>query len=190
MILSEWQPTNIFGFQFTGQVDDFKANSRMGRGFLLAEYLLPNCIKFYVATSHFESLFQREDIANRRAQIKDVFNLLKDEPNSIVVGDFNFDDPAEYKRNVIDNRFVDKAIGINQTMLATKRYKGWQPDKICIPENSQLIVSNVQKIGHFCIAPYENDRPEDTKKDGIHRMPSDHIGLICDVKLPITISPQ
>ena len=34
------------------------------------------------------------------------------------------------------------------------------------------------------MAPYEADRPEDVKKDGIHRMPSDHIGLVCDIRLP------
>ena len=73
----------------------------MGRGCLIAEYCI-NGEPFYVVTSHFESLNQPEDVANRRSQLEDVMGiLLKNEPNVVVAGDFNLDNDSEDQQNIV-----------------------------------------------------------------------------------------
>ena len=62
----------------------------------------------YVCTSHFESSCSDNEIENRKNQLYDTFvNILKNEPNCVVAGDFNFDNAEEHKVNITDNNFED-----------------------------------------------------------------------------------
>jgi len=76
---------------------------------LIAEYFIktesqgagqeaePSIIPIYIATSHFESLDSATCRAFRSRQLSDTLNaIFKDEPNCIVLGDFNFDNAQEY----------------------------------------------------------------------------------------------
>ena len=68
--------------------------------------LVDKLYPLYIATSHFESLSNRKFRAMRKAQCNDTFGvILKNEPNCIVLGDFNFDNNSEYKENVEDFNF-------------------------------------------------------------------------------------
>lgn len=60
----------------------------------------------YIATSHFESMTQKKFFDNRKAQMHDTFKqIFGDEPNCIVVGDYNFDNQKEYETNIKDHNF-------------------------------------------------------------------------------------
>lgn len=120
VILSEWPAVNIYGMKFDGENGPMKGNSKMDRGCLLAEFYLQikqmgkktevteRLYPFYVATSHFESLDRTDSVINRKFQCEDVFErLLKDEPNAVVLGDFSFDNDAEYKNNIRRHNYVD-----------------------------------------------------------------------------------
>ena len=61
--------------------------------------------------------------------------LLKEHPNSVIVGDYNFDSSWKAEESVItDNGFEDivhKFIDCKkETMLKTPRFPAWRPDKI------------------------------------------------------------
>ena len=160
----------------------------------------------YIATSHFESLDNPGFIKNRFTQMHDTFGvILKNEPNCVVLGDFNFDNKEEYESNVEAHSFEDvietqftkneqvhPVENFSFSMPQTHRFGKWRPDKICMPtltdeQKSQFEyyfkAQDAQKIGAFSLAPYENDEMHEVAKDGIVRTPSDHMGLIVDIAL-------
>ena len=103
-----------------------KAQTVMSRGLLIAEFYINLKVKqkktketdepaiiekmfpIYVATSHFESLDAAGFKENRFTQMHDTFGvILKNEPNCIVLGDYNFDNKKEYETNVTNHGFED-----------------------------------------------------------------------------------
>ena len=131
--------------------------------------------------------------------------ILKNEPNCIVLGDYNFDNGSEYKANIIDHGFEDviksqfqqdeqinSCEEFSYSMPKTNKFNMWRPDKICMPTLSDerklsmeyyLKAQDCQKIGAFSCPPYEKDDMHEIIKDGIVRAPSDHMGLIVDICL-------
>lgn len=131
------------------------ATTSMGRGLLIAEYFYEETredgstklVPFYIATSHFESLDMPSYRESRHKQMKDTFGKIFDyEENVVVVGDFNFDNPSEYKRNISDFCFKDivydfaefaeinKVEGLSWSMPKTPDFSKWRPDKVVIRE--------------------------------------------------------
>ena len=128
--------------------------------------------------------------------MKDVFGaILKDQPNSVVLGDYNQDSQSQYTKNISDFGFEDIILNFEQSqgyeveefgfsMPKTPKFPAWRPDKICMPKIAgHLKPVDVQKIGAFCVKPYQNDDLHAIEKDGVVRAPSDHMGLIVDLKI-------
>lgn len=73
----------------------------------------------------------------------DTFNVLfKNEPNCIVLGDYNFDARNFYQKNIKEFNFVDiiehkfeenDDEDFSFTMPKTNKFPKWRPDKICMP---------------------------------------------------------
>ena len=114
--------------------------SRMGRTLLLAEAPLP--VNLIVATSHFESLgFSANE---RKNQLKVTFDLLKMAQNgdefanhSVLVGDFNFHSTSKKEEeNLTENGFRDVMhdffAASEPTMLKSKKFRAWRPDKVVL----------------------------------------------------------
>ena len=114
--------------------------SRMGRSLLLAEAPFP--VNLIVATSHFESLGFSAEV--RKDQMKTTFDLLKKAQSSaelsnrcVVVGDFNFHSTSKKEEAVLtDNGFRDAMHSFvdqkEPTMLKSKRFRAWRPDKVVV----------------------------------------------------------
>ena len=111
--------------------------SRMGRSLLLAEAPLP--INLIVSTSHFESLGFSAEV--RKDQMTTTFDLLKRaqgdrfKSHSVVVGDFNFHSTYKKEEAVLtDNGFRDAMHDFvsrdEPTMLKSKKFRAWRPDKV------------------------------------------------------------
>ena len=72
----------------------------------MAEYIVQTktgkMSPIYVCTSHFESLdYPEKLVTNNENQLADTFGvLLKDEPNCVVLGDYNFDGNNNYNTNI------------------------------------------------------------------------------------------
>ena len=87
----------------------------MGRALLIAEYFIqtkskdsPKLYPIYIATSHFESMEAEKFVMNRKFQMKDTFaHIFKNEPNVVVLGDFNFDNQEEYEQNIEKFNFTE-----------------------------------------------------------------------------------
>ena len=136
----------------------------------------------------------------------DTFNvILKNEPNCIVLGDFNFDNRKELESNiqafdfedVIKTQFeADENINTFEdfsfSMPKTNQFSKWRPDKVCMPTLSEekkehmeyyIKAQDAQKIGAFSLEPYEQENMQLIAKDGVVRTPSDHMGLLVDICL-------
>ena len=162
----------------------------------------------YVGTSHFESLDIPASVENRKNQFADICgDILKDQPNSIILGDFNFDNQKEYEQNITAHGFVDIIKEKFQTLLQDEkfdftmhkspRFPSWRPDKIIVPvvseeatKSQQFSIEAVdcQKVGTFALPPYEQEDPEWVADDGVVRTPSDHMALIGDFQLKAQVA--
>lgn len=213
LILSEWAPANIYELPYAVdeavKADGMKAVTYMGRACLLAEYYLQvtnmaedgsastSIEPFYVATSHFESLESPINRQCRLNQLHDVFgNLLVDQPNCCVVGDYNFDNQSVLDTGIrahgFDDVILSENIGILEdfsfTMPDSTKFKAWRPDKICVPSANPASIFepvDAQRVGWFSVPPYQEEDPASVKTDDVVRTPSDHQGLIVDLQLKI-----
>lgn len=108
----------------------------MARSLLIGEPLGGD---FVVATAHFESLvFARK----RKSQMNETFEILKISgiPNTIIVGDFNFDAKVTAEELVITDSGMEDIVhefhGKDAfTMLKTKIFPLWRPDKVVCLKN-------------------------------------------------------
>ena len=122
-------PCNFFEVPF---------DSRMNRSLLIAEPIGGvNGQPLLVATAHLESLNNSELRMNQLQMSIDI--LSRTCKNNLMMGDFNFHSTWKDQQAVIhENGYSDVYLDLKGgdetfTMLKTKRYDGWRPDKVILP---------------------------------------------------------
>ncbi|CDW71412.1 UNKNOWN [Stylonychia lemnae] len=140
-----------------------------------------------IATAHLESGSIYGQI--RKKQLQLCLDQIKISPNTIMMGDFNFDSTYDDQQAIIiENGFTDVFLDLNEgveqeSMLKNKHYTPWRPDKVISQKiNSNWRPHNIQIVGKFCIPQFQKDSIYQLSEDGIVRTPSDHMGIISTFK--------
>jgi tyrosyl-DNA phosphodiesterase 2 len=156
--------------------------SFMGRGLLLVEADV-NGTPLRVGTVHLES--RKTSSEMRGFQLRKIFAFLKDMPNVVIMGDFNFCASWHKENDRIDLAYHDvwellrgdepgytEDTGINQMRYLIKgKHKQVRFDRILFKgfaRNTGWVASSIDLLGTEPIAP---ELP--------HVFPSDHFGLVC-----------
>lgn len=163
MVLSRY-PFNFFEYPF---------RSFMGRSLLLGTGAMSNVQSVTIATAHFESA---NSAPSRKAQLELTFEKLKNFPNPILMGDFNFDNPEEKKN--LSEEYSDVWELLRQpdeeyhTMKPKPGLTPWRPDKVLVYKTIKIVPKTIKRIGTEPLAKYASiDTP------GFITTPSDHYGL-------------
>lgn len=101
------------------------------------------------------------------------------------MGDFNFDSRSGKEEKAIPEKWKDIYLGrhesVGLTMPDTNKFAGWRPDRMLI-KSENYRPEEIEIIGNFTVPPFESDKLEDIKNDGVVRTPSDHFGLAALVR--------
>jgi tyrosyl-DNA phosphodiesterase 2 len=161
--------------------------SNMDRNLLYTE--LPvllstgECEKIIIGTTHLESL---DNSLIRIHQLKCCFELFNTSNISFLMGDFNFD-PSYNEQSKMDSTYIDTwsvyrdSNGLEEkdgvTMLATKYFPAWRPDRLIYKDISRKIIQyyNFEIIGN-------KEIEQENNISGI-LTPSDHFGLYSKFKI-------
>jgi tyrosyl-DNA phosphodiesterase 2 len=153
--------------------------SFMGRDLLLVEVLV-NGSSLWVATVHLESM----KYSNLRgAQLKSIFEFLKDTPNVALMGDFNFCSSWEEENDRIEPAYHDiwellrgnepgytEDTSINKMRYLIKgKHKQVRFDRVLL-KASEWTPTSIELLGTEPISPEHPDV-----------FPSDHFGLLCQI---------
>ena len=136
--------------------------------------------------------------------MKVTFDLLKKAQGEnlrnrcVVVGDFNFHSTSKKEEQVLtDNGFKDAMHDFvpasEPTMLKSKRFRAWRPDKV-VAQIQPTLFSSQQKypfwkvksatiVGKEALESYKakSEEPALVAQDGKIRTPSDHFGIVADM---------
>ena len=100
------------------------------------------------------------------------------------MGDFNFHSTWEEQAKITSNGYIDLYLEMNNgredfSMLKTKQFSEWRPDKIIVPSTgNKWKATDIKIVGKFSIPRFSKENIFETCQDSIIRTPSDHMSII------------
>ena len=154
----------------------------MGRS-LLYGVLRVNGQTFGIGTVHLESL---DNEPLRKAQLITSVNVLGQLENSVLMGDFNFDNQVENPR-IEESGYQDVWSLLKDakeecfTMKKTMRFCSWRPDRFIINKKSAWKPAKIERIGMEPIPKYKESSNLSNLHPDTILTPSDHFGLYVEI---------
>lgn len=170
-ILSKW-PCQVFKIPYT-------PHTVMGRSLLVASAVI-NGSPITISTTHLESTHGSAGYQPRCEQMKCVFDVLKTHPNSMIMGDFNFDAVKDPEEKAIDKSFVDLySMAHEGTLDYTFIPRKDRLDRMLFRGTDWEATNHYYLVGTKAIKKYEGMSLFEGLKV---RSMSDHLGIISAIK--------